>query len=81
MCIDDIAGLPRSSSMGMIHEARDEMLYDVPDTEEALRRGEYTVIRSLVRVLEVSMCIEDLSCPARICCYASFLMVPVSQWH
>lgn len=52
------AGLPRSSSMGMIHEARDEMLYDVPDTEEALRRGEYTVIRSLVRVLEVSMCSE-----------------------
>jgi protein-tyrosine phosphatase len=46
------SGLPRSSSMGMIHEARDEMLYDVPDTEEALRRGEYTVIRSLVRVLE-----------------------------
>lgn len=46
------SGLPRSSSMGMIHEARDEMLYEVPDTEEALRRGEYTVIRSLIRVLE-----------------------------
>lgn len=41
--------------MGTIHEARDEMLHDVPDTEEALRRGEYTVIRSLIRVLEVSM--------------------------
>ncbi|KAG0594286.1 hypothetical protein M758_UG064500 [Ceratodon purpureus] len=46
------SGLPRSSSMGMIHEARDEMLCDVPDTEEGLRRGEYTVIRSLIRVLE-----------------------------
>jgi hypothetical protein len=46
--------------MGMIHEARDEMLYEVPDTEEALRRGEYTVIRSLIRVLEVSMYVGDL---------------------
>uniref|UniRef100_A0A7I4E3I3 Paladin n=1 Tax=Physcomitrium patens TaxID=3218 RepID=A0A7I4E3I3_PHYPA len=50
--IESIAGLPRSSSMGTIHEARDEMVYDVPDTEEALRRGEYAVIRSLIRVLE-----------------------------
>lgn len=53
--IESIAGLPRSSSMGTIHEARDEMVYDVPDTEEALRRGEYAVIRSLIRVLEVSI--------------------------
>lgn len=30
-------------------------MYEVPDTEEALRRGEYTVIRSLIRVLEVSV--------------------------
>lgn len=61
------AGLPRSSSMGMIHEARDEMLYEVPDTEEALRRGEYTVIRSLVRVLEVSIYVGDTLYSIRIC--------------
>jgi hypothetical protein len=47
-------GLPRSSSMGQILEAPKEVIYDMPDSEEALRRGEYTVIRSLIRVLEVS---------------------------
>lgn len=41
--------------MGQIHETPDDDMYDVPDTEEALRRGEYTVIRSLIRVLEVRL--------------------------
>lgn len=40
--------------MGQILEHKEDAMYDVPDSEEALRRGEYTVIRSLVRVLEVS---------------------------
>lgn len=75
--IDNIAGLPRSSSMGMIHEAKDEMLYDVPDTEEALRRGEYTVIRSLVRVLEVSIFVEYLLCPAGICWCGTCFVAPL----
>lgn len=44
--------------MGQIHDTPDDDMYDVPDTEEALRRGEYTVIRSLIRVLEVRL----LSC-------------------
>jgi hypothetical protein len=54
LCFEIFAGLPRSSSMGQILEAPKEVIYDMPDSEEALRRGEYTVIRSLIRVLEVS---------------------------
>ncbi|KAG6550760.1 hypothetical protein Mapa_007664 [Marchantia paleacea] len=46
------SGIPRTSSTGLVHELAEETIYGVPDTEEALRRGEYTVIRSLIRVLE-----------------------------
>jgi hypothetical protein len=53
-------GLPRSSSMGQILEAPKEVIYDMPDSEEALRRGEYTVIRSLIRVLEVSFLPQNM---------------------
>ncbi|KAJ7298358.1 hypothetical protein O6H91_03G019600 [Diphasiastrum complanatum] len=44
-------GLRRISSRGQVLEAEDEY-YEVPDNEESFRRGEYTVIRSLIRVLE-----------------------------
>ncbi|KAL2634189.1 hypothetical protein R1flu_005668 [Riccia fluitans] len=46
------SGIPRTSSTGVVHELAEETIYEVPDTEESLRRGEYTVIRSLIRVLE-----------------------------
>lgn len=49
-----VAGIPRTSSTGLVHELADETMDEVPDSEEACRRGEYTVIRSLIRVLEVS---------------------------
>ncbi|KAI3732551.1 hypothetical protein L1987_63757 [Smallanthus sonchifolius] len=46
------SGIPRINSIGKVSlcgsNASDNML----NTEEALRRGEYTVIRSLIRVLE-----------------------------
>ncbi|CAM6102777.1 unnamed protein product [Calypogeia fissa] len=45
-------GIPRTSSTGLVHELAEEAMDEVPDPEEACRRGEYTVIRSLVRVLE-----------------------------
>lgn len=46
-----LSGMTRSSSLGQVLEAG-ALLQDVPDSEEAIRRGEYTVIRSLIRVLE-----------------------------
>eukprot|EP00252_Welwitschia_mirabilis_P018623 TRINITY_DN4136_c0_g2_i1.p1 TRINITY_DN4136_c0_g2~~TRINITY_DN4136_c0_g2_i1.p1 ORF type:complete len:1265 (-),score=281.07 TRINITY_DN4136_c0_g2_i1:516-4310(-) len=46
------SGFPRSGSMGKILDCGSNIVDDSPDSEEALRRGEYTVIRSLIRVLE-----------------------------
>lgn len=48
------AGIPRTSSTGQVHDLAEESMDEVPDSEEACRRGEYTVIRSLIRVLEVN---------------------------
>lgn len=46
-----VSGMTRSSSLGLVLQSG-ELCNDVPDSEEAIRRGEYTVIRSLIRVLE-----------------------------
>lgn len=46
------SGIPRTNSMGKVLECGSDIIDDIPDSEEALRRGEYTVIRSLIRVLE-----------------------------
>eukprot|EP00250_Pteridium_aquilinum_P010976 c19759_g1_i1 orf=495-4313(+) len=46
-----LSGMTRTSSFGQVLQAG-ELRNDVPDSEEAIRRGEYTVIRSLIRVLE-----------------------------
>lgn len=53
--IEFIVGFFWLSLMGMIYEVRDEMVYDVLDIEEVLRRGEYVVICSFIWVLEVSI--------------------------
>lgn len=72
--------------MGQIHEAPDDDMYDVPDTEEALRRGEYTVIRSLIRVLEVRLFkVADLALLLKLFIYhmSPFCHFLFSQyfWH
>ncbi|KAM6541335.1 hypothetical protein CsatB_005782 [Cannabis sativa] len=46
------SGIPRSNSIGRVSDAVASATDNFPNTEEALRRGEYGVIRSLVRVLE-----------------------------
>ncbi|KAH9319094.1 hypothetical protein KI387_020863 [Taxus chinensis] len=46
------SGIRRTCSVGRILESESDVIDDIPDSEEALRRGEYTVIRSLIRVLE-----------------------------
>ncbi|XP_057829529.2 uncharacterized protein LOC131040594 isoform X1 [Cryptomeria japonica] len=46
------SGIPRTNSMGRVLESESDIIDDISDSEEALRRGEYTVIRSLIRVLE-----------------------------
>ncbi|WJX79948.1 hypothetical protein P8452_63011 [Trifolium repens] len=46
------SGIPRSNSMGRIFQSMTNVADHLPNSEEAIRRGEYAVIRSLVRVLE-----------------------------
>ncbi|XP_010544899.1 PREDICTED: paladin-like [Tarenaya hassleriana] len=45
-------GFPRSNSLGRIYNAGENITVSLPSSEEAIRRGEYAVIRSLIRVLE-----------------------------
>lgn len=46
-------GIPRNNSIGRISQCMTNVADHLPNSEEAIRRGEYAVIRSLVRVLEV----------------------------
>ncbi|KAK3150056.1 hypothetical protein QOZ80_3AG0227260 [Eleusine coracana subsp. coracana] len=46
------SGIPRTSSIGKVFHAGNDVDDYMPSTEEAILRGEYAVIRSLVRVLE-----------------------------
>lgn len=41
--------------MGKISGCCSRITDDLPNSEDSIRRGEYTVIRSLMRVLEVKM--------------------------
>ncbi|KAL5194414.1 Paladin [Glycine soja] len=45
-------GIPRSNSVGRVSQCLTNVADYIPNSEEAIRRGEYTVIRSLIRVLE-----------------------------
>nr|KYP71704.1 Paladin [Cajanus cajan] len=46
------SGFPRSNSIGRISQSMANVADHLPNSEEAIRRGEYAVIRSLIRVLE-----------------------------
>lgn len=46
-------GIPRTNSIGKISESSEIVGNNLPSSEDAIRRGEYAVIRSLIRVLEV----------------------------
>ncbi|KAF7818056.1 paladin-like isoform X1 [Senna tora] len=46
------SGIPRSNSVGKISQCASNVADRMPNSEEAVRRGEYAVIRSLIRVLE-----------------------------
>ena len=46
-------GIPRSNSVGRVSQCLTNVADYIPNSEAAIRRGEYTVIRSLIRVLEV----------------------------
>ncbi|KAK4406864.1 hypothetical protein Sango_0267400 [Sesamum angolense] len=46
------SGIPRTNSMGKVSDCCSTITPDLPNTEESIRRGEYAVIRSLIRVLE-----------------------------
>lgn len=46
-------GIPRTNSTGKIFGTGSDVTDSLPNSEDAIRRGEYAVIRSLIRVLEV----------------------------
>ncbi|KAF2324970.1 hypothetical protein GH714_021961 [Hevea brasiliensis] len=46
------SGIPRANSIGRVFDAGSSVSDNLPNSEEAIRRGEYAVIRSLTRVLE-----------------------------
>ncbi|KAK8630439.1 hypothetical protein V6N13_079231 [Hibiscus sabdariffa] len=46
------SGIPRSDSIGRVFDSGPNVTDNLPNSEEAIRRGEYAVIRSLIRVLE-----------------------------
>ncbi|GLT68208.1 hypothetical protein SLA2020_404600 [Shorea laevis] len=46
------SGIPRTDSIGKVSEFGANDTDHLPNSEEAIRRGEYVVIRSLIRVLE-----------------------------
>ncbi|XP_057482854.1 uncharacterized protein LOC130769660 isoform X3 [Actinidia eriantha] len=46
------SGIPRTNSIGKVSNSGSSVTDNLPNSEDAIRRGEYTVIRSLIRVLE-----------------------------
>ncbi|XP_041022066.1 paladin isoform X2 [Juglans microcarpa x Juglans regia] len=46
------SGIPRTNSIGRVCDLGANVVDHLPNSEEAIRRGEYAVIRSLIRVLE-----------------------------
>ncbi|EEF47124.1 conserved hypothetical protein [Ricinus communis] len=46
------SGIPRTNSIGRVFDTGPTVTDNLPNSEEAIRRGEYAVIRSLTRVLE-----------------------------
>ncbi|KAK6941169.1 hypothetical protein RJ641_030700 [Dillenia turbinata] len=46
------SGIPRTTSIGKVFNSGYDVADNLPNSEEAIRRGEYAVIRSLLRVLE-----------------------------
>ncbi|XVE77374.1 hypothetical protein DITRI_Ditri13aG0057200 [Diplodiscus trichospermus] len=46
------SGIPRTNSIGRVFESGSNVTDNLPNSEEAIRRGEYAVIRSLIRVVE-----------------------------
>lgn len=46
-------GFPINNSFGRIFKDGENSAINLPNPEEAIRRGEYAVVRSLIRVLQV----------------------------
>ncbi|KAB2003186.1 hypothetical protein ES319_D11G113500v1 [Gossypium barbadense] len=46
------SGIPRTNSIGRVFNSGSNITNNLPNSEEAICRGEYTLIRSLIRVLE-----------------------------
>lgn len=46
-------GIPRTNSIGKVSDSSAIVTDNFPNSEDVIRRGEYAVIRSLIRVLEV----------------------------
>ncbi|KAK3197851.1 hypothetical protein Dsin_021266 [Dipteronia sinensis] len=46
------SGISRTNSVGRVYDSNSNVTDNLPNPEEAIRRGEYPVIRSLIQVLE-----------------------------
>ncbi|KAI4378225.1 hypothetical protein MLD38_015734 [Melastoma candidum] len=46
------SGIPRTNSVGRVLDSRSNVTDNLPNSEQAIRQGEYAAIRSLIRVLE-----------------------------
>lgn len=73
------AGIPRSNSIGRVSDlscGADNLL----NSEDAIRRGEYTVIRSLIRVLEVQP-ILFLCSVSQLQIFLIFDLISINEWY
>ncbi|XP_051141675.1 uncharacterized protein LOC127258753 isoform X2 [Andrographis paniculata] len=83
--------IPRIDSMGKISDLSSSIPSDLPNSEEAIRRGEYAVIRSLIRVLEggiegkrqvdevIDKCASMQNLREAIACYRSSILCQADE--
>ncbi|KAK6118158.1 hypothetical protein DH2020_048142 [Rehmannia glutinosa] len=85
------SGIPRTNSMGKVSGCSSSITSDLPDSEESIRRGEYAVIRSLIRVLEggvegkrqvdkvIDKCASMQNLREAIACYRSSILCQADE--
>ncbi|KAL0284472.1 UNVERIFIED_CONTAM: Paladin [Sesamum angustifolium] len=85
------SGIPRTNSMGKVSDCCSTITPDLPNTEESIRRGEYAVIRSLIRVLEggvegkrqvdkvIDKCASMQNLREAIACYRSSILCQADE--
>ncbi|PIN20116.1 hypothetical protein CDL12_07213 [Handroanthus impetiginosus] len=85
------SGIQRTNSMGKVSDCSSSITSDLPSSEESIRRGEYAVIRSLIRVLEggvegkrqvdkvIDKCASMQNLREAIACYRSSILCQADE--